>query len=93
MCCSLKDPVDPNGPDKDKARLIERSRERRDDDFSFWLLVDSEHTSEINCHSLGVKAQMQRLSGAVLAQGYCHNNISQPLFVNRVDVQEDSRIK
>ena len=38
----------------------------------------SEQTSETDGHNLGVKAQIQQCSGALLAHGYRHDNISQP---------------
>ena len=44
---------------------------------SFILLLVSEHTSETDGHNLGVKTQMQQCSGALLAHGYRHDNISQ----------------
>ena len=59
-------------------RLDGRSLTRRDGNVKFVLFMISEHTSETDGHNLGLKAQMQQCSGALLAHGYRHNNISQP---------------
>ena len=56
---------------------MEEARRAEVGNVSFILLLVSEHTSETDGHNLGVKTQMQQCSGALLAHGYRHDNISQ----------------
>ena len=59
--------------------LMEEARQEGMGNMSSVLLLISEHTSETGGHNLGLEAQMQQCSGALLGHGYRHDNISQPL--------------
>ena len=73
--------------------LMEEGRQEGMGNVNFVLLLISEHTSGTDGHNLGLRAQMQQCSGALLAHGYRHDNISQPSYSSRVNFQEASRIR